>query len=148
MGSYVEHANITVNNLKSTIHFLQSAMPDFKVRGEGRNQHYGWCHLGTDTSYIALQEVVIDKAVERIPYRQLGTNHIGFVVDDVTTVSERLNSKGFTQWNSIKAIQAEFVPIFWMAMASNGSSLNTSPMQWKAATTTCCNDIKFKEERE
>ncbi|KXF79625.1 VOC family protein [Enterovibrio coralii] len=97
MSSYVEHANITVNNLHSTIHFLQSAMPDFKVRGEGRNQHYGWCHLGTETSYIALQEVVIDKAVERIPYRQLGTNHIGFVVDDVTSVSERLKAEGFTQ---------------------------------------------------
>ncbi|MDD1784220.1 VOC family protein [Enterovibrio sp. ZSDZ35] len=97
MSSYVEHANITVNNLHSTIHFLQSAMPDFRVRGEGRNQHYGWCHLGTETSYIALQEVVIDKPVERIPYRQLGTNHIGFVVDDVTAVSMRLKAKGFTQ---------------------------------------------------
>mgnify|MGYP002631152414 CR=1 FL=1 len=97
MNSYVEHANITVNNLTNTIAFLRTAMPDFKVRGEGRDEHYGWCHLGTDTSYIALQEVVIDKPVDRVPYRQLGVNHIGFVVDDVTLVAEKLKAAGFEE---------------------------------------------------
>ena len=97
MSSYVEHANITVTKLDNAIQFLQTAMPEFSVRGSGQNDDYGWCHLGTDTSYIALQEVVIDKAVERIPYRQLGVNHIGFVVEDAEGAAERLREAGYQE---------------------------------------------------
>ncbi len=97
MNSYVEHANITVSNLQNTIHFLQTALPDFHVRGEGSSELYDWCHIGTDTSYIALQEVVIDKPVERIPYRQLGVNHIGLVVSDAQSAAQRLHEAGYEE---------------------------------------------------
>ncbi|PMN89319.1 VOC family protein [Enterovibrio norvegicus] len=97
MTSYVEHANITVSNLNSSIAFLQAAMPDFSIRGEGSNEERAWCHIGTDTSYIALQEVVIDKPVDRLPYYQLGVNHIGLVVEDVTRVAENLKAAGFKE---------------------------------------------------
>ncbi|WP_154124718.1 VOC family protein [Grimontia hollisae] len=97
MNSYVEHANITVTNLDNAIQFLQTAMPEFVVRGKGYSDDHGWCHLGTNTSYIALQEVVINKAVERIPYRQLGVNHIGFVVADAEKAANRLREAGYKE---------------------------------------------------
>lgn len=29
-----------------------------KIRKQGQGEHYRWCHPGTKSSYIALQEVV------------------------------------------------------------------------------------------
>ena len=97
MTSYVEHANITVSSLHRAIAFLQAAMPDFSIRGEGSNEERAWCHIGTDTTYIALQEVVIDKPVERLPYYQLGVNHIGLVVEDATRVAKNLKAAGYEE---------------------------------------------------
>lgn len=97
MKSYVEHANITVTDLNRTIDFLQTALPDFHVRGEGSNELYAWCHIGTDASYIALQGRVIDKPVERIPYRQVGVNHIGIVVADAQATALRLRAAGYEE---------------------------------------------------
>ena len=33
--SYLEHNNITVNNLDEAVKFIQTAMPEFEIRGEG-----------------------------------------------------------------------------------------------------------------
>ncbi|WP_028023897.1 VOC family protein [Enterovibrio calviensis] len=97
MSSYVEHANITVTDLNRTIAFLQTAMPDFFVRGGGKDELSAWCHIGSETSYIALEEELIDKPVDRISHSQLGVNHIGFVVEDATRVAENLKAAGFKQ---------------------------------------------------
>jgi len=91
---YLEHANITVNNLENTITFFQTAFPDFKVRGGGRNEGRKWTHLGNDTTYIALNE-----SDEFIPneknYDKNGINHIGFVVSDLESLANRLLKSGF-----------------------------------------------------
>ena len=32
--SYLEHNNITVNNLEEAVKFIQTAMPEYEIRGE------------------------------------------------------------------------------------------------------------------
>lgn len=96
MSTYVEHANVTVKNVDRTIEFLQTALPDFKIRHFGHS-HYRWCHIGTEETYIALQEVVEKESVDRSPYVDVGINHIGFVVDDIEEVERRLLSNGYKQ---------------------------------------------------
>ena len=53
---YLEHANITVSNLKEAIHFFQTAFPHFVIRGGG-NETREWVHLGDDVTYLAINQI-------------------------------------------------------------------------------------------
>ena len=93
---YLEHANITVTNLENAILFFQTAFPDFKVRGGGEVDGNKWVHLGNDITYVALNEYS-DKLIEEKRYRKNGFNHIGFVVEDVEGIADRLTLAGFVR---------------------------------------------------
>lgn len=91
---YLEHANITVNNLKEAVQFFQSAFPHFKIRG-GDNEAREWVHLGDDDTYIAINQAeYLEKKGEK-NYDKIGINHIGFVVEDVQTIANNLLAQGF-----------------------------------------------------
>lgn len=94
--SYLEHANISVNNLDETVAFIQTAIPEYKVRGGGEQNGRKWIHIGTDETYLALNEVTKTKLGGK-HYDLAGLNHLGFVVDDVTKVAERLTAKGYVR---------------------------------------------------
>lgn len=55
----LEHVNLTVRDIDRTVRFLQTALPDWRVRGEGTMDWFGtpirWLHIGTDDHYLALQ---------------------------------------------------------------------------------------------
>lgn len=92
---YLEHANITVNDLSQSVHFFQTAFPHFKIRG-GDTELENWLHLGDDFTYIALEKAVVgmgDKSVKN--YSTIGINHLAFVVDDVERLSDRLLDAGY-----------------------------------------------------
>ena len=96
---YLEHANITVDDIDETISFLTTAFPHFQVRGKGESVTNGvtrkWLHIGTDTTYVALESVSSKDIGSRRPYRDVGINHLGFVVGDVDSVIERLKKAGY-----------------------------------------------------
>ncbi|MFT6921864.1 MAG: catechol 2,3-dioxygenase-like lactoylglutathione lyase family enzyme [Crocinitomicaceae bacterium] len=91
---YLEHANITVNNLDSATLFFQTAFQEFKIRGGGNTNGRRWIHLGNDSTYLALNESTVDIPNEK-NYEKNGFNHIGFVVTDVNTIAQRLLDAGF-----------------------------------------------------
>ncbi|MBC7004392.1 VOC family protein [Photobacterium sp. BZF1] len=97
MIPYVEHANITVGNIDHTIAFIQTALPAFAVRHCGESNGYRWCHIGTEQSYLALQEVVERTSVDRTPYVDSGINHIGLVSEDVEAIRARLLAAGYKE---------------------------------------------------
>ncbi|MGR5064123.1 VOC family protein [Photobacterium sp. DNB22_13_2] len=97
MTPYVEHANITVCNIDLTVEFIQTALPSFAIRHCGQGDLYRWCHIGTELSYLALQEVVERESVDRTPYRDSGINHIGLVTDDIESVKARLLAAGYKE---------------------------------------------------
>lgn len=94
--TYLEHVNISVNNLDEAIEFIQTALPSFKVRGGGEQNGRKWIHIGTDESYLAINEVSKTKLGGK-NYDLTGMNHLGFVVNDVTQVAERLTAKGYVR---------------------------------------------------
>ena len=59
LTEYLEHANITVTRLAPALQFLRTALPSWRVRGQGEMDWFGtpiqWLHVGTDSHYIALQ---------------------------------------------------------------------------------------------
>jgi len=91
MANYLEHVNLTVANIDETMRFITTAFPEFTLRGEGTQEGNRWAHVGTESSYIALNE----SPKERESPGPL--NHLGFVVDDLSAVAQRLNGAGYEE---------------------------------------------------
>ena len=91
---YLEHANITVNNLESAINFFQTAFPDFEIRGKGTHNGRKWIHLGNNSTYMAINEAINKKTTGK-DYTTPGFNHLGFVVEDVHVIGQRLLEAGY-----------------------------------------------------
>lgn len=87
----LEHVNLTVGSIDKTVRFLTAAFPEFQIRGRGLHEGNPWTHIGTDETYIALNESPVARA-ERGPL-----NHIGFVVDNAEAVTTRLREAGFEE---------------------------------------------------
>ncbi|NRA19157.1 MAG: VOC family protein [Oceanospirillaceae bacterium] len=94
----LEHVNLVVSDIDKTVDFIQTAFPDWVVRGRGESEWYGnkrnWVHVGNDDYYITLN----DKAEgnnRNLKSQTAGLAHIGFAVDDVAAISARLQNKGY-----------------------------------------------------
>ncbi len=91
---YLEHANITVNDLQEAIKFFQTAFPHFKIRGGG-NDVREWVHLGDDNTYIALNQATQNDLKIKKNYDKVGINHLGFVVQNVEEIANNLLMNGY-----------------------------------------------------
>ena len=91
----LEHANLCVRDIEGMIRFLQTAFPEFRVRGEGiSNDGIRWVHIGTHETYIALGHSKVEPAKGWTPY-QPGVNHLAYEVDDVEALRNRMKSAGY-----------------------------------------------------
>jgi catechol-2,3-dioxygenase len=94
----LEHVNLVVNDITSTLDFLQTAFPDWKVRGQGESDWYGkmrsWLHVGTDDYYITLNAGNGEQNRD-LKGHAPGLAHIGFCVDDLGSISTRLQNNGY-----------------------------------------------------
>ena len=91
---YLEHANITVNNLEQAVTFFSTAFPHFKERGGGESNGRKWIHFGDATTYIALNTSNQEKSIAK-NYSSSGINHLGFVVQNVEQIAKRLLDAGY-----------------------------------------------------
>lgn len=91
---YLEHANITVNDLQEAIKFFQTAFPHFKVRGGG-NEFREWVHLGDEDTYIAINQAKQNSLTTDKNYDKIGINHLGFVVQNVEEIANNLLKNGY-----------------------------------------------------
>lgn len=93
----LDHANLIVRDLDGMIRFLQTAFPDFWVRGgDSSREGARWVHIGTENTYIALSEATRDAGEPWVPYAgKPGLNHLGFEVDDAEAVRARLRAAGY-----------------------------------------------------
>jgi catechol 2,3-dioxygenase-like lactoylglutathione lyase family enzyme len=94
----LEHANLCVRDIEGMIRFLQTAFPEFRVRGEGVSQDgTRWLHIGTDDTYIALGQSRQEPARRWAPYQGVpGVNHLAYEVDDVEALRQRMLVAGYT----------------------------------------------------
>ncbi len=99
MAARLEHANICVSEIDEIVRFLQTAFPEFRVRGEGTGRDSKrWLHVGTDDTYIALMQANAD-ADRHKPYSggSRGVNHVAYEVDDVDALRARLQTGGYRE---------------------------------------------------
>jgi catechol 2,3-dioxygenase-like lactoylglutathione lyase family enzyme len=93
----LDHANLVVRDLEGTLRFLETAFPDFRVRGQGPDGSGGrWLHVGNDACYIALKQAGQEALEPWVPYSgKPGLNHLAFEVDDVGALRERMRAAGY-----------------------------------------------------
>jgi catechol-2,3-dioxygenase len=91
----LEHANLSVVDTEAMTTFILTAIPEFRIRGEGTDgQGRHWRHVGNDEFYIALQAV--EQAAQRQPYGNVsGLNHLGWETNDLEALERRMNDAGF-----------------------------------------------------
>jgi catechol 2,3-dioxygenase-like lactoylglutathione lyase family enzyme len=97
MAARLEHANICVRDIDAMIRFLQTAFPEFYVRGEGTSADgTRWVHIGTDLTYIALGQSRVEPEQRWAPYQgKPGINHLAYEIDDVEALRTRMAAAGF-----------------------------------------------------
>lgn len=93
--TYLEHVNVTVSDIKKGIQFFKAAFPSFEVRGGDLEGARKWVHFGSEDTYIALNQNENIQGNHDQDYEKSGFNHVGFVVDDVKAVADRLEQNGF-----------------------------------------------------
>ncbi|MBT3382012.1 MAG: VOC family protein [Lentisphaerae bacterium] len=96
MESYVEHTNISVTDVDKSIRFFSTAMPDLRVRHDSGPGPKRWVHLGTDVTYISINQMPPPAEGEFECHRP-GYNHIGFVVSDADVLRERMLEAGYQE---------------------------------------------------
>ncbi|MDA0117052.1 VOC family protein [Vibrio sp. T11.5] len=99
MKGYVEHANIGVVDPNKTVEFLTTALPGWRIRGEGeyingQGERIQWCHVGDENSYIALSSTGKGEAPDW-QTRYTGVKHVGIVVTDLEAMEARLAKQGY-----------------------------------------------------
>jgi catechol 2,3-dioxygenase-like lactoylglutathione lyase family enzyme len=98
MEPYLEHINITSTDVDATVRFLQTAMPELKIRGGGEGEIcLHWVHLGTGTTYIAIEDRGVTEKGPHIAYEHSGVNHVGFVVGDGEALFSRMREAGYRE---------------------------------------------------
>jgi catechol 2,3-dioxygenase-like lactoylglutathione lyase family enzyme len=93
----LEHANLIVRDIDATIRFLRTAFPEFKVRRDVRDPRgTRWVHIGTDDTYIALNQSSGEPKQRWAPYAGVpGVNHLAFEVDDADDLRARMRAAGY-----------------------------------------------------
>jgi len=93
----LEHVNLVVTDIDPTLSFLQAAFPDWRVRGEGRDEWKGhprrWLHFGDDDFYLTLNDFGRGRQRD-LASSEPGLAHIGFEVPDLDSVRARLKEAG------------------------------------------------------
>lgn len=94
----LEHVNLVVKDIQPSVDFLLSAFPQWKIRGQGQGQWAGqprnWAHVGDDNYYLTLNDGA-EGETRDLKGLTPGLAHLGFVVDDVEAVIQRLTNEGY-----------------------------------------------------
>ncbi len=99
MSFRLEHANLCVHDIDALITFLQTAFPEFQIRHDGRDpDDRRWVHVGTDETYLAINQADAENPPLGHPYKgRPGLNHLGFEVDDIDALRNRLLAAGYEE---------------------------------------------------
>ncbi|MEC4727300.1 VOC family protein [Shewanella sp. D64] len=95
---HLEHLNLVVTDIPTTLTFYQAAFPHWNVRGGGESNWHGkdrnWVHFGDDYQYLTFNDDGV--GVNRdLTGHQLGLAHFAFVTSDLDGVIARLAEAGF-----------------------------------------------------
>ncbi|WP_022943168.1 VOC family protein [Psychromonas hadalis] len=94
----LEHINLVVNDITTSLTFYKAAFPEWKVRDSGAGEWSGkpreWLHFGDDTTYLALNNNA-ESPPRNLAGHQAGLAHFAFEINDLKAMQMRLLEAGF-----------------------------------------------------
>ncbi|WP_100753850.1 VOC family protein [Vibrio salilacus] len=94
----LEHINLVVRDIPTTLAFYQAAFPHWFVRDEGQGEWYGksrnWLHFGDEYQYLALSDHGEGENRE-LSGHQVGLAHFAFVTNNLDAMKARLSQAGY-----------------------------------------------------
>ena len=95
---HLEHLNLVVKDIPSTLAFYEAAFPHWRVRDQGESEWYGkqrkWLHFGDDYQYLTFNDNG-DGENRDLEGHQPGLAHFAFVTKNIDVLIERLTEAGF-----------------------------------------------------
>ncbi|PCH61296.1 MAG: glyoxalase [SAR86 cluster bacterium] len=95
---HLEHLNLVVGDIPTSLKFYQAAFPHWRVRTSGENQWSGktrkWLHFGDDYQYLSLNDNGQGNNRDLSGHNS-GLAHFAFVTDNIDAIIERLAEAGF-----------------------------------------------------
>ncbi|GGI88430.1 glyoxalase [Shewanella hanedai] len=95
---HLEHLNLVVTDIPTTLTFYQAAFPHWNIRGGGEADWHGkqrnWIHFGDDYQYLTFNDDGVGENRE-LSGHQVGLAHFAFVTSDIDAVIARLSQAGF-----------------------------------------------------
>lgn len=97
---YLEHLNLVVKDIPTSLSFYQAAFPHWKVRCQGEGTWYGkarkWLHFGDDYQYLTFNDNGDNDSQNRdLSGHQVGLSHFAYVTNNIDMVIQRLEAAGF-----------------------------------------------------
>jgi catechol 2,3-dioxygenase-like lactoylglutathione lyase family enzyme len=96
----LEHVNLVVQDMKTTLAFYQAAFPHWRIRAQGQADWYGvqrnWVHFGDDYQFLTFNDNGTGESRD-IKSNQLGVAHFAYEVHNVEAVIHRLRDAGFQE---------------------------------------------------
>lgn len=99
----LEHINMVVSDLDETLGFYNAAFPHWNIRTRGRAEWYGvtreWLHFGDDYNYLTLNDNGKNSS-RNLRSNDLGIAHLGFEINNIQALRQRMAVIGFTPSHS------------------------------------------------
>ena len=94
----LEHINLVVNDMETTLKFYKVAFPHWQVRVSGESEWYGkkrhWCHFGDDYNYLSLNDNGVGENRD-LKGHTPGLAHFGYETKDLDGLINRLKDSGY-----------------------------------------------------
>lgn len=94
----LEHVNLSVKDMTSTLAFYQAAFPHWQVRTRGQVNWYGtdrnWLHFGDDYNYLAFSDSGTGEN-RALTSAQVGLAHFAFDVCNLDNLIKRMAKAGY-----------------------------------------------------
>ncbi|MCC2616463.1 VOC family protein [Aestuariibacter halophilus] len=94
----IEHLNLVVSDIQTSLRFYRAAFPHWQVRGGGEQDWYGverpWVHVGDDNHYLTLNGNGSGENRD-LTSNRLGLGHFAFVINNLSALEDRLSDAGF-----------------------------------------------------
>lgn len=94
----LEHVNLVVKDITTSLIFYQTVFPEWKIRDSGEGEWSGkpreWLHFGDDNTYITLNNNATSLGRD-VTGHQAGIAHFAFEVNNLKALQQRLSDAGF-----------------------------------------------------
>lgn len=111
----LEHLNILVKDIETTLVFYQAALPHWSIRGRGKTSYTGverdWVHFGDNYHYLTFNNAGHGQ-VRPPKSLDVGISHFAFVCQDINAVITRLEQAGFTPYIPLSQDNARYSVYF------------------------------------